>query len=89
MWQDSISADINKHGRVGADDAFNILKFAVGLAQGPAADWVSVDAEADWSGICRRSNNYDEGIVLDNVMVDRTVNLIGILVEVIAASYAV
>ena len=48
-WHDYIAADINKDGRVGADDALNILKFAVGLTDGPSADWVFLDGDADYS----------------------------------------
>ena len=36
---------------MGVDDALNILKFAVGLTDGPSADWVFVDDEADYFGI--------------------------------------
>jgi len=56
-WHDYIAADINKDGRVGADDALNILKFAVGLTDGPSADWVFVDGDADYSEVDRKNTD--------------------------------
>jgi hypothetical protein len=86
-WHDYIAADINKDGRVGADDALNILKFAVGLTDGPSADWVFVDGDADWSAINRGTTTYDEGIQLSDIMVDSSINMTGILVGDVDGSY--
>ncbi len=86
-WHDYIAADINKDGRVGADDALNILKFAVGLTDGPSADWVFVDADADWSAIDRSTTTYNEGIQLSDIMVDSSINMTGILVGDVDGSY--
>ena len=79
-WHDYIAADINKDGKVGADDALNILKFAVGLTDGPSADWVFVDSSADYSGVGNKSSSYDEGVQLQDLAFDTTVNMTGILV---------
>ena len=86
-WHDYIAADINKDGRVGADDALNILKFAVGLTEGPSADWVFVDGDADWSGIGRRNTSYEEGIWLEDVVSDMSVNMTSILVGDVDGSF--
>ena len=86
-WHDYIAADINKDGRVGADDALNILKFAVGLTDGPSADWVFVDADADYSEIDRKNTDYDEGILISDVMTDMSINMTGILVGDVDGSY--
>ena len=86
-WHDYIAADINKDGRVGADDALNILKFAVGLTDGPSADWVFVDGDADYSAIDRKNTNYDEGILISDVMTDLSINMTGILVGDVDGSY--
>ena len=86
-WHDYIAADINKDGRVGADDALNILKFAVGLTDGPLADWVFVDRDADYSGIDRRNTDYNEGILISDVMTDMSINMTGILVGDVDGSY--
>ena len=86
-WHDYIAADINKDGRVGADDALNILKFAVGLTDGPSADWVFLDGDADYSAIDRKNTNYDEGILISDVMTDLSINMTGILVGDVDGSY--
>ena len=86
-WHDYIAADINKDGRVGADDALNILKFAVGLTDGPSADWVFVDGDADHSGIDRSNTDYNEGILISDVMTDMSINMTGILVGDVDGSY--
>jgi hypothetical protein len=86
-WHDYIAADINKDGRVGADDALNILKFAVGLTDGPSADWVFADDDADYSAIDRKNTDYDEGILISNVMTDMFINMTGILVGDVDGSY--
>jgi len=86
-WHDYIAADINKDGRVGADDALNILKFAVGLTDGPSADWVFVDGDADYSEVDRKNTDYDEGILISDVMTDMSINMTGILVGDVDGSY--
>ena len=86
-WHDYLAADINKDGRVGADDALDILKFAVGLTDGSSADWIFVDGDAAWSGIDRRNIDYDEGVILDDVLVDTSINMMGILVGDLDGSY--
>jgi T5SS/PEP-CTERM-associated repeat protein len=88
-WHDYIAADINKDGQVTANDALNILKFAVGLTDGPFADWVFVDGNADWSDIGRRHTSYEEGIWLEDVVADMNVNMTGILVGDVNGSYVV
>ncbi len=88
-WHNYLAADINKDGRVGADDALSILKFAVGLTGGPSADWVFVDADADWSAIDRSTTTYNEGIQLSDIMVDSSVDMTGILVGDVDGSYIV
>ena len=88
-WHDYIAADINMDGRVGADDALDILKFAVGLTDGAPADWIFVDGDADWSGIDRRNTDYDEGVMLEDVLVDTSINMTGILVGDLDGSYVV
>ena len=86
-WHDYIAADINKDGRVGADDALNILKYAVGLTDGPSADWVFVDKNADWSGIDRSTTTYNEGIQLSDITSDTSIDMTGILVGDVDGSY--
>jgi hypothetical protein len=86
-WHDFIAADINKDGQVTANDALNILKFAVGLTDGPSADWVFVDGDADWSAIGRRNTSYEEGIWLEDVVADMNVNMTGILVGDVNGNY--
>ena len=77
----------DKDGRVGADDARNILKFAVGLTEGPSADWLFVDGDADYSGIDRKNTDYDEGILISDLMTDMSINMTGILVGDVDGSY--
>ena len=86
-WHDYLAADINKDGRVGADDALDILKFAVGLTDGAPADWIFVDRDADWSGVNRSNTSYDEGVMLEDVLVDTSINMTGILVGDLDGSY--
>ena len=86
-WHDYIAADINQDGRVGADDALNILKFAVGLDDGPSAEWVFVDSDADYSGIGRSNTNYDQGVMLMDIFADTSINMTGILVGDVDGSY--
>ncbi|MDC0013197.1 FG-GAP-like repeat-containing protein [Octadecabacter sp.] len=86
-WHDYLAADINKDGRVGADDALDILKFAVGLTDGSSADWIFVDGDADWSGIDRRNTDYNEGVMIEDVLVDTSINMTGILVGDLDGSY--
>ena len=86
-WHDYIAADINEDGRVGADDALNILKLAAGSTDGPSAEWVFVDADAEWSDIDRSTTTYNEGIQLSDIMVDSSINLTGILVGDLDGSY--
>ena len=86
-WHDYIAADINKDGRVEPDDALNILKFAVGLTDGPSADWVFVDADADYFDIERKNTDYEEGVMLDDIMTDMSINMTGILVGDVDGSY--
>jgi hypothetical protein len=86
-WHDYIAADINKDGQATANDALNILKFAVGLTDGPSADWVFVDGDADWSTIGRRNTSYEEGVWLEDVVADMSVNMTGILVGDVNGSY--
>jgi Ca2+-binding RTX toxin-like protein len=86
-WHDYIAADINKDGRVGADDALNILKFAVGLTDGPSADWVFVDGDTDYSEVNRKNTDYDEGILISDVMTDLSINMTAILVGDVDGSY--
>jgi hypothetical protein len=87
VWHDYIAADINKDGQVTANDALNILKFAVGLTDGPSADWVFVDGDADWSTIGRRNTSYEEGNWLEDVVADMSVNMTAILVGDVNGSY--
>ena len=86
-WHDYLAADINKDSRVGADDALDILKFAVGLTDGAPADWIFVDRDADWSGVNRSNTSYDEGVMLEDVLVDTSINMTGILVGDLDGSY--
>ena len=86
-WHDYLAADINKDGRVGADDALDILKYAVGLTDGSSADWIFVEGDADWSGIDRRNTSYDEGVMLEDVLVDTSISMTGILVGDLDGSY--
>ena len=78
---------LSKDGRVGADDALNILKFAVGLTDGPSADWVFVDKNADWSEIDRSTTTYNEGIQLSDITSDTSIDMTGILVGDVDGSY--
>jgi hypothetical protein len=86
-WHDYLAADINQDGQVTANDALNILKFAVGLTDGPSADWVFVDGDADWSDIGRRNTSYEERIWLKDVVADVSVNMTAILVGDVNGSY--
>jgi hypothetical protein len=88
-WHDYIAADINKDGLVSANDALNILKFAVGLDDADPADWVFVDSNADWSGINRKNTSYDEGVSLENVVTDMSIDMTGILVGDVNGSYVI
>ncbi len=66
----------------------NILKFAVGLTDGPSADWVFVDGDADYSDVTRQNSGYSEGMLQTDVTADTSVNLVGILVGDVNGSYA-
>ena len=76
---DYISADINKDNKVTASDALEILKYSVGLNVSNSADWVFIDSSADLSGISKSNVNYNEGVSLNNISSDTTVNLTAIL----------
>ena len=72
---------------MGADDALNILKYAVGLTDGPSADWVFVDKNADWSGIDRSTTTYNEGIQVSDITSDASIDMTGILVGDVYGSF--
>ena len=46
-----------------------------------------VDGDADHSGIDRKNTDYDEGILLHDVMTDMYINMTGILVGDVDGSY--
>jgi len=89
QWHDYIAADFNRDGRVGADDALNILKYAVGLAGGAEPEWVFVDAGIDQTSIDRNAVVYDQGLRREDLLMDMGVSMIGILVGDVDGSYNV
>ena len=78
---------LSKDGCVGTDDALNILKYAVGLTDGPSVDWVFIDKNVDWSGIDRSTTTYNEGIQLSDITSDTSIDMTGILVGDVDGSY--
>ena len=86
-WQDFIAADINKDGKVRADDALNILKYAVGLPDAPAADWVFLDPNFEHTNIDRANTHYSEGVDIEHITSDIDVELMGVLVGDVDGSY--
>lgn len=89
QWHDYIAADFNRDGRVGADDALNILKYAVGLAGAAEPEWVFVDAGIDQTSIDRNAVVYDQGLRREDLLMDMGVSMIGILVGDVDGSYNV
>ena len=59
-------ADINQDGRVRADDALNILKYAVGYEE-HEAQWVFIDSSQDLSGVSKASVDYSDGLSIDDI----------------------
>ena len=75
-----IAADINRDGRVSVFDAYAIAQKALGVAEAPPTDFVFLDANADLSGINRRSVNYSEGVSFaGHADGDYDVALVGVL----------
>jgi hypothetical protein len=75
-----IAADINRDGRVSVFDAYAIAQKALGLAEAPPTEFVFLDANADLSGINRRSVNYSEGVSFaGHADGDYDVALVGVL----------
>ena len=82
-----------------SDSTLSVLRFlnialdqfrwggSVGLTDGPSADWVFVDGDADYSEVDRKNTNYDEGILISDVMTDLSINMTGILVGDVDGSY--
>lgn len=62
---DFIAADINGDGRVGTDDALDILRLAVGLRAAHALRWVFVDAADDLASVGRGKVIYETGLWFD------------------------
>jgi hypothetical protein len=50
-------------------------------------DRVFVDGDADWSDIGGRNTSYEEGIWLEDVVADMSVNMTAILVGDVNGSY--
>tara|TARA_B110000977_G_C10793937_1_gene383578 strand:- start:285 stop:437 length:153 start_codon:yes stop_codon:yes gene_type:complete len=48
---------------------------------------VFVDGDADYSEINRKNTDYDEGVMLEDVLVDTSINMMGILVGDLDGSY--
>lgn len=86
-WHDFIAADMNGDGKVTANDALNILKYAVGLEDGEPARWVFVDQNIDSSEISRTNTTYNEGVTINALESNSSVEMIGILVGDVNGSY--
>ena len=52
--------------RVRADDALNILKYAVGFEE-YEAQWVFVDSSQDLSGVSKASVDYSDGLSIEDI----------------------
>ena len=72
---------------MGADDALNILKYAVGLTDSPPIDWVFIDKKPDWSSINRGATTYNEGIQLLDITATNSIDMTGILTGDVDESY--
>ena len=81
-----IAADINQDGKVRADDALNILKYAVGFDD-HEAQWVFVDSSEELSGINNTSVSYFDGLSLDGVNANVDAELTAVLIGDVDASY--
>ena len=46
-----------------------------------------VDGEADYFGIDRKNTDYEEGVMLDDIITDMSINMTGILVGDVDGSY--
>ena len=85
---DYISADFNRDGKVTSSDALDILKYAVGLPTTEQSEWVFVDTNGDYSGVSKSNTNYTEGVSIDDLTSDMTVDLTGILIGDVNDSYS-
>lgn len=78
---DFIAADLDGNGQVGASDALDILRAAVGLSATNAPRWVFLDPDADLSEVSRTATMVETGFHSDSLAGEITdLNLIGILV---------
>jgi hypothetical protein len=72
---------------VTAQDALEILRAAVRLPDAIQPEWVFVDAEQDLTTTSRRRVEFEEGFARDAMLNDTQVNLVGILLGDVNASY--
>ena len=82
-----IAADINKDGKVTAEDALLILKYSLGLEVDNKAQWVFVDKNSDFSSINKNNVTYQENISFTNFSSDTTLSVTGILLGDTSDSY--
>lgn len=82
-----IAADIDQSGDVSVYDALDILKAAIGLTSGNSPEWVFVDATTDLSGLTKSAVSYTEGKQFTNLDSDVSIDLTGILLGDVDASY--
>lgn len=86
-WDDVISADFNGDGRVGADDAIEILRFSVGNATNALPDWKFFDANGDYSTVSRHNSFATEGLMVPSVSADSDFGLYAVLTGDVDGSF--
>ena len=84
--KDFIAADFNKDGIVTPQDALEVLKYAVGLRD-LQAEWIFLDADADYSDVTRKNVSFSSGIVFNDVTTSSELNLEGLLLGDINQSF--
>jgi hypothetical protein len=82
-----IAADIDQDGSVTVYDALDILKAAIGITTNNPPEWVFVDAATDLSALSSKAVNYTEGGLFTDLNADISIDLTGILLGDVDASY--
>ena len=84
-----IAADINRDGRVTAFDAYSLLQIYAKSENALSQDFVFIDPKQNLSALDRLHVNYQEGCTVNqSALGDLTVELVGVLLGDVNASYA-
>ena len=83
-----LAADVNSDGKITSSDALGILKMAVKLSTAPAQEWLFVSESIAGEEMSRTSVHRPSATTSMAVDMDKTVNLVGIVLGDVNGSWA-